>query len=772
MSKASASMQATRPRLSDTHKRRLQMVVEIPPSPFHRTAALRPTPITIPISKPEYPPSTSTSSQSKLNDALSSTSNSLKRKLGVFVEIPSFPLHRTASTSSLHSADTGIITNSARRRLEVFVEIPPSPLHSKGGRARLKGSPLSSKAFNSNTSAIPEPPEKKRKLINASEKAGDSEMNTAEKFPNGSFFCHQCHGKRDNRKGLRCTTTAVKRCSTKYCNRCIKSRYGEDLEVLRRRAAPEHGKQHVTNEGYFWTCFKCAGKCNCYKCRKAQGLEPTGKLPNMFQSGTETDIAWKVPANGDSGAATVAAAIARSANEVMRIDPKPRMGRPKKVVREPKWTPVPTTLDLAQAEDRFLLREFVLRFAPLMKIGTTYLEDLDVFDSLSDACAKTIIINLLDFIAADAEPKEQKSIKGALNRISRPGTSSRALWANIASLRSALPGSVPIPEPAPAPAHAFPDSESEPQPHRTSSRIKSREPTPSSNLDTDVVVDPSVRKAVQLIPPILALYECALQGASAREEIENGVADGKEANRMYYAKTREENERWAAEKANLGHEEDKENKSGKKNTDAKGSGKEKDAHKDEAYRAAYKAHKDKLDALDHTNTLALQRAASRFASLGKDAQGRIYYAASVHRRAGKRSKIPSPEERAELSKWGWFLAVWGRGSVTAETSNKHEENREERWWGFADPAEIKQLVKWITATEGLDLKDADVAGTSAGTASASSSDDIGPAAGNIREPDLLGLGRRPSRGELKALIKSLGEYADLLAWRIAGGVEP
>ena len=54
------------------------------------------------------------------------------------------------------------------------------------------------------------------------------------------------------------------------------------------------------------------------------------------------------------------------------------------------------------------LREFVLRFHTLMDISAKNLEDLDEFDVFSDACAKTLILNLLDLIAADAPVEPQK----------------------------------------------------------------------------------------------------------------------------------------------------------------------------------------------------------------------------------------------------------------------------------------------------------------------------------------------------------------------------
>ena len=56
----------------------------------------------------------------------------------------------------------------------------------------------------------------------------------------------------------------------------------------------------------------------------------------------------------------------------------------------------------------FQLREFMLRFSPLMKIALTHLDDLDLYETMSDACAKALLVNVLDLIAADAEDDEQK----------------------------------------------------------------------------------------------------------------------------------------------------------------------------------------------------------------------------------------------------------------------------------------------------------------------------------------------------------------------------
>ena len=42
-----------------------------------------------------------------------------------------------------------------------------------------------------------------------------------------------------------------------------------------------------------------------------------------------------------------------------------------------------------------------------MSLGITYLEDLDVYETLSEPCAKALLVNVLDLIAADAEGHEK-----------------------------------------------------------------------------------------------------------------------------------------------------------------------------------------------------------------------------------------------------------------------------------------------------------------------------------------------------------------------------
>lgn len=49
----------------------------------------------------------------------------------------------------------------------------------------------------------------------------------------------------------------------------------------------------------------------------------------------------------------------------------------------------------------FQLREFVLRFNPILNIGVRNLDELEDFTTLHDASAKAVLVSLLDLIALE-----------------------------------------------------------------------------------------------------------------------------------------------------------------------------------------------------------------------------------------------------------------------------------------------------------------------------------------------------------------------------------
>lgn len=156
----------------------------------------------------------------------------------------------------------------------------------------------------------------------------------------------------------------------------------------------------------------------------------------------------------------------------------------------------------------------------------------------------------------------------------------------------------------------------------------------------------------------------------------------------------------------------------------------------------------------------------------------------------KSKKVPSTNERESLRKWSWFLAVWGEappskegklvgpapadGTKPAEDSlSVDEEDDDSRWWGFANPAEIRTLAKWLAEKEGLNDKDVLAEPVSGGSSSRitlganTNSNSKSSASSSARESaDSSETRRRPSKAALKHLVKDLGDYADVLAWRI------
>lgn len=178
-----------------------------------------------------------------------------------------------------------------------------------------------------------------------------------------------------------------------------------------------------------------------------------------------------------------------------------------------------------------------------MSISQTHLEDLDEFDNLSDACAKSLIINLIDLVAADVngvyqkvlffkhlssiewnERKPFQELKAAIRRLSSAGNLPSALWNVLVELRDAVPPAV----------------------------LNVVDPSPPKNGDQARTRNSSfVQRATQLIPVIIGIAECALQGASVRLELDNGAKDLKDTRQIYWDSLREEKDRWNTQKQTM-----------------------------------------------------------------------------------------------------------------------------------------------------------------------------------------------------------------------------
>ena len=101
--------------------------------------------------------------------------------------------------------------------------------------------------------------------------------------------------------GVQCTRKVTRgpegRCGAKYCGNCLRNRYNEDLDDIKKckisSLAKKDRSQHAVQEGFYYeygdlsasavsvliayySCPRCRDICNCSHCRKHKGLRPTG----------------------------------------------------------------------------------------------------------------------------------------------------------------------------------------------------------------------------------------------------------------------------------------------------------------------------------------------------------------------------------------------------------------------------------------------------------------------------------------------------------------
>lgn len=185
-------------------------------------------------------------------------------------------------------------------------------------------------------------------------------------------------------------------------------------------------------------------------------------------------------------------------------------------------------------------------------------------------------------------------------------------------------------------------------------------------------------------------------------------------------------------------------------------------------------HKDIVTALERSSDIAQCESLQRFAPLGSDPEGRVYYALTPghaereaayeftdllagdlpnNARLKKKGRALRPEEREDLLDWSWMILVWGKKPPSAFTPPKDSEEDEDvvmddgtdAWWCFHDPEDIKKLVEWLTIDNDLEEKDestSKAASTNGKAASVS-----------------------PEQAAVKGLISSLKDFGSLLEWR-------
>ena len=426
---------------------------------------------------------------------------------------------------------------------------------------------------------------------------------------------------------------------------------------------------------------------------------------------------------------------------------KPRVSKPEpapvvKPLPEPLWTALSTTLTFDGALERINIREFLLRFAHLCDIAKTHLEELeelatanpyltvsddasddsnadqtDLVGWVSENALKAILVGLLTVLSKDEAFQEDDApspaFVQAIQQVRASGVNLNKMWAALDTLRT--DSAVAIPDPLPPPAGA---------------RLR------STRLSSSFEGATTVACTAQLVPVVAALCQAVLFTEVIRDDFERAAVQEKELAQATRELKARENTRWKSLKA---AELDASLKS-----KSKGKGKEKAVAADKpggkrGYKltkehqanvdAARPVHEAKLAALEHAHALAGAECVPRFAPLGRDADGRVYFAVTpgvVEREAaldlleggqgtvrfGRRRGVVDEDERKTMRHWSWFLAIWGRkpeGAAVAkvedddETEDEDDEEDEERWWGFWDPTEVAKLAEWHAVKHGFDL---------------------------------------------------------------------
>ncbi|KAF8210181.1 hypothetical protein K438DRAFT_1809131 [Mycena galopus ATCC 62051] len=663
------------------------------------------------------------------------------------------------------------------RNTSVYVDVPPSPyalssFHSGttrkenepwGSTAAMEGSTTS--AFSLKRKSYPEHPlqpfmavMKKPKLV------ADPAIPAGSDVPANTYiYCHQCGKKRDKEDSAHCSHIEVnsvaenrppktRRCHNKYCRSCLKNRYNEDIDSIKANNAPNSAQSDRIGEAYDYKCPKCRDICNCSRCRKAKGLDPTGYVCRQ---------AWRCPPKR----------VARS---------KPKLHGPLPTL---KWTKLRSNLSVNDAEARFHIREFVLRFfaKALPKAHLDELEQIsgngrgrydedEIIPWVGEACLKSILLAFLNVLAEEeTNDTIKKAIQMGSKEMRAAGVGLSKMWQILSSLRDSLDASEPDTDDG-APSEESDTIPSFPDPLPLPSAVNSSRRTRSAGQS--FIVD-----TTQMIPVILGLIDAVVESTVVRAEIDKGAKESKDVAREVKDATRNANDRW--EKAK----------------------KETENINEQQFKAKRDAHKQVLQDIEGAGKVAMHRFNPRFSLLGADREGRAYYALSPslaesdsalefissmvtqtddanHNSKAKRKRRPKrEEERSSLKDWSWFIAVWGKKpppelgtlpfkpAVDAGDDGDESDDDEvvDKWWAIWQPAEIRKLVTWITMK--YHLNEGTI--SSASSATTPSSDGASPPA--AWEGRGIEMSPHPSRLELLALVANLEDYVLGLEFRVRDG---
>ncbi|KAH9859078.1 hypothetical protein C2E23DRAFT_716870 [Lenzites betulinus] len=697
-------------------------------------------------------------------------SSAFRRKSQVFVEIPPSPF-TPARSGGANPRVQQVNTPLKAVAMNVdHVEISSSPSN------KLKRKPMGAPHTDHPGEGAARPAKKpKSDVRTAADAGGPKNTGVTDGMRAGlqeeTVRCHQCTRQFDPTGVIQCTSLRPngRRCVLRYCKACLRNRYQENIEDLKASTAegvsPEARAKHATHVSYFFTCPRCSDKCNCRVCRKAKGLPATGDLnlqarksakvhasqdlvPNQqdgarVQPASELEVSVPIPSSSavpvKKGAKVRAARSKPHASKpkphvlvppsphvkvktasggegAATNQPKRRVSRPKaeaapKPVPKPVWTRLSSALSHDGALQRLNIREYLLRFAHLTDIARGHLEEFEELGSTTlrssdsdhrghvdgsllvgwvpEPSLKATLIGLLTLLSKDAGMEESTAaLTKAIQSIRTSGASLNKMWAALASLRNE--SSLALPDPLP--------------PVTTATRQSTR--------SAAVAQDPSgssipILYTAQLVPVVGALVEYTLQTKAVREDFERAASQEKDLVRAARELTAEENARW------------------KSSMDTK--------ETTRADRNAARAdHKAALSAIEHAQRVAAAECIPRFAPLGRDADGRVYYALTpgiIEREAavnflegdkgnvrlGKRRGVADEAQRKRMRQWSWFVAVWGlkpEGAEVAKLSHDDDDAEDEGeadedaegWWGFWQPEEVAKLSEWLAMKHGVDME--------------------------------------------------------------------
>ncbi|KAH9892790.1 hypothetical protein C8Q73DRAFT_73105 [Cubamyces lactineus] len=808
--------------------------------------------------------------------------SALRRKSQVFVEIPPSPFLSSKSSNAHPRIQPETPLKAVTMNVDHVQTSSPSSI-ANDALNKLKRKSMGSAQDHQDAESGLQTKTKKQKTDSHGEEGAQGKKSKA-KRPDQSadaqqetVRCHQCTRQVAHDAAVHCSSLrpSGQQCVLKYCKACMRNRYQAEIDDIKAQGSTgitdDARKTHAADVPYTFRCPRCNGSCNCRICRKAQGLPATGDMNLLARKAAKAEQTAATDETNGTARHSMPPKLrplpsAKQTNAMPFVGPSPR-GKPKphvlippssqlsrrksdqtnadaqkpqrraarpkrdvvpKEIPKPIWTRMTTPMAHEDALQRLNIREFLLRFSHLMDVARGHLEELEelgckrygskdmVSDGptsdgavlvawISEPAIKAILVGLLTLLSKDPDMEgNAPALLKAVRSIKDSGVNLNKMWAALFSLRS--DSSISLPDPLPLATSEIRHS------IRNAGHGHSR---PSA----------AVFATAQLVPIVDALVARVVHTKAVRDDFERAVAQEKELARAARELAAAENARWkSASDADQGASR-------------------------AAKRAARLAHQDALLTIERALKIASAECIPRFGPLGRDTEGRVYYALTpgvAEREAaldiledgngevklGKRRGVVDEAQRKRMRHWSWLLAVWGRKPEDAEVSqvasgeDEDEDVAEnpdaEGWWGFWQPEEVTKLSEWLGDKYGVDPEakrlskepdDTAVVGEDgaqprsspqpaqrrsrppgvifAGDTSMASRSGVRSFASLDRESDSeddpaftgdnsddegdgqsiqMRLNARgepvPRRQDLRALVKGLKEYADLLEWRI------